>query len=291
MRSAKDNTTVSEANSLLKQVQKLPFIISITVWYDILDDVNKINKYMQSSEATLDCAQTLCKKSSSVKKRSRFSDILELSKSEARKLGISTEFTDTRIRKKSHFDETCEDKSLTNAEENFKVSFYLTFVDTVISQLEQCFDNLPKIIDKYDFMQKIKIASATDLVKREKDFHYEYSNDVSDDICSEISILQAMLKTETILKPIDILRYIIRNNLEEIFPNMLIAIRIFLSLPVTVAEAERSFSKLGLIKTYLRSNMSQERLNVCAILSIATGWTIGVQSPTGAEDISSSPCV
>jgi hypothetical protein len=49
---------------------------------------------------------------------------------------------------------------------------------------------------------------------------------------------------------------------------MVIAIRIFLSLPVTVAEAERSFSKLGLIKTYLRSNISQERLNACAILSV-----------------------
>jgi hypothetical protein len=86
----------------------------------------------------------------------------------------------------------------------------------------------------------IKTASITDLVKSLKDFHCEYSNDISDEICSEVSIFQAMLKTETILKPIDMLRYIIRNNLEEIFPNMVIAIRILLSLPVTVAEAERS---------------------------------------------------
>jgi hypothetical protein len=109
MRSAKDNATVSEASSLLKQVQKLPFIISVTVWYDILNDVNKINKYMQSSEATLDCAQTLIQvqKEKFCEKRNRFSDILELSKSEAHQLGISTEFTDTYIRrKKSHFDET-----------------------------------------------------------------------------------------------------------------------------------------------------------------------------------------
>jgi hypothetical protein len=87
MRSAKDNATVSEANSLLKHVQKLSCIISINVWYDIFNDVNKINKYMKSSEATLDCAQTLIQvqKEKFCEKRSRFSDILELSKSATHK--------------------------------------------------------------------------------------------------------------------------------------------------------------------------------------------------------------
>jgi len=37
---------------------------------------------------------------------------------------------------------------------------------------------------------------------------------------------------------------------------------------VTVAKAERSFSKLRLIKNYLRSTMSQERLSALAVLSI-----------------------
>jgi hypothetical protein len=39
-------------------------------------------------------------------------------------------------------------------------------------------------------------------------------------------------------------------------------------MPVTVASAERTFSKLKLLKNYLRSVMSQERLNGLATLCI-----------------------
>jgi len=41
-----------------------------------------------------------------------------------------------------------------------------------------------------------------------------------------------------------------------------------LTIPVSVASAERSFSKLKLIKSNLRSTMSQQRLNRLALLSI-----------------------
>ena len=65
--------------------------------------------------------------------------------------------------------------------------------------------------------------------------------------------------------PINVLNYIKRL---ESFPNPCIAFRILLIISVIVASAERSFSKLKLIKSYLRSPMSQERLSGLTILSI-----------------------
>lgn len=41
-----------------------------------------------------------------------------------------------------------------------------------------------------------------------------------------------------------------------------------LTIPVSTASAERSFSKLKLIKNYLRNTMGQERLSALAVLSI-----------------------
>jgi len=52
------------------------------------------------------------------------------------------------------------------------------------------------------------------------------------------------------------------------YSNVSIAYRILLTMLVTVTTVERSFSKLKLFKNYLRSKMSQERLNGLAILCI-----------------------
>jgi len=41
-----------------------------------------------------------------------------------------------------------------------------------------------------------------------------------------------------------------------------------LTIPVLVASVERKFSKLKLIKSYLRSIMSQQKLNRLTLLSI-----------------------
>ena len=52
------------------------------------------------------------------------------------------------------------------------------------------------------------------------------------------------------------------------YPNASIAYIILLTILITVASVKRSFSKLKLLKSYLRSTMSQERLNELSILSI-----------------------
>ncbi|VAH18108.1 unnamed protein product [Triticum turgidum subsp. durum] len=54
----------------------------------------------------------------------------------------------------------------------------------------------------------------------------------------------------------------------DCYPNISIVYHILFTVPMTVASAERSFSKLKLLKNYLRSTMTQERLNGLATLCI-----------------------
>jgi hypothetical protein len=68
---------------------------------------------------------------------------------------------------------------------------------------------------------------------------------------------------ESNLTPVEILKFVI--NTGDFAPNVSVALRILLTLPLTVASGERSFSKLKLIHTYLRTTMTNDRLSELAI--------------------------
>lgn len=65
---------------------------------------------------------------------------------------------------------------------------------------------------------------------------------------------------------LEMLQYLIDSDLREVFPNVDILL-IFLKSPVGIAAAERSFSKLKVIKNYRQASTSQQRLNSFAVLS------------------------
>jgi hypothetical protein len=58
------------------------------------------------------------------------------------------------------------------------------------------------------------------------------------------------------------------NRLESSFPNIEIALRIFLSMMVTNCKGERSFSKLKRIKNESRASTTEDRLNNLTLMSI-----------------------
>ncbi|CAA0829052.1 hAT family dimerisation domain [Striga hermonthica] len=80
----------------------------------------------------------------------------------------------------------------------------------------------------------------------------------------ELKFLREFIPEER-MGPIEILWFLKDHGC---FPNATIAYRVLLTIPVTVASADRSFSKLKLLKTYLRSTMTQERLNDLAIIAL-----------------------
>ena len=67
--------------------------------------------------------------------------------------------------------------------------------------------------------------------------------------------------------PFELLNKLTALKLDSLFPNVIIALRIFLTISVSVASGERSFSsKLGLVKDKLRNSTLQDRLvGLCII--------------------------
>lgn len=83
------------------------------------------------------------------------------------------------------------------------------------------------------------------------------------ELTEEISAVSALLDKKENIN--NVLKFI---TMLSFAPNLSVALRILLTMPVTVASGERSFSKLKLIKNFLRSTTTQHRLNGLAILAI-----------------------
>jgi hypothetical protein len=80
----------------------------------------------------------------------------------------------------------------------------------------------------------------------------------------ELKLLRDFIPKEN-MGPVEVLSFLKRHGC---FPNASIAYRVLLTIPVTVASAERSFSKLKLLKSYMRTTMTQQRLNDLATISL-----------------------
>lgn len=95
----------------------------------------------------------------------------------------------------------------------------------------------------------------------------EKSDIDANELYTELRFLQDFIPKEN-MGPLEILKFLKRH---DCFPNASIAYRILLTIPVTVASAERSISKLKLLKSYLRCTMTQERLNSLAMIALENG--------------------
>ncbi|XP_047137482.2 uncharacterized protein LOC124813985 [Hydra vulgaris] len=158
----------------------------------------------------------------------------------AENLKSSTEFPDdTEVRprrKKRQFDyEKAVNEPLTE-EKKFKINFFNYILDITLNSLNERFTLL------------------------------ETHNINANDLREELRDVSRMLPYST--KPLDVLNYLCQNSLISLYPNTVVAPRILLTLPVSVASGERSFSKLKLIKNYLRSSIGQTKLKNLALISI-----------------------
>lgn len=154
---------------------------------------------------------------------------------------------------------------------HYKIEFYYYVLDITTASLDNRFNQLKSHCVYFDFLYDIgelKNAPPDSLDTKCRNLTAILQDHVSSDI-DALELREELKVLSTLLKPgIDskeILNFIGRHNF---FPNFNIALRILLTLPVTVASGEMSFSKLKLIKTYLRSTMSQTRLNDLATISI-----------------------
>ena len=69
-----------------------------------------------------------------------------------------------------------------------------------------------------------------------------------------------------------VVRRMFENGVHEVLPLVYKVFSILATIPATSCSAERSFSALRRLKTYLRSTMGQKRLNSIALINVERAY-------------------
>eukprot|EP00102_Acyrthosiphon_pisum_P013187 XP_008182673.1 PREDICTED: uncharacterized protein LOC103309313 [Acyrthosiphon pisum] len=228
------------------------FFVKSTTRWKILMDTLKISLKGHSDTRWASKAQAVKAMNSQIKEV--FKEIRDTTMEDnftnatkvAEELQISTTLKESRTKKRKRLElyETDDDMINISAEQNFRITI-IDSIDILLTQMTWRYEKIMEISNDFEFLS----------VEEIKDFKH-----------AALSILPSI----ELVTFLDLLQMIHDYKLKESHPNIEMAIRIFLSIPVTTASCERSFSKLKLIKTYLRSTMAEERLSSMAILSIET---------------------
>ncbi|XP_066984744.1 uncharacterized protein [Macrobrachium rosenbergii] len=151
----------------------------------------------------------------------------------------------------------------------------------IMRLMKQCRTRLEDIDNKFGFLlgveQILKKGKSSGLLDgermKENCLHAGefYSSDLDgNELYEEILDCRMLLASRTdvqISTPEMLIQFIIQYGDENVFPNLRVAIQLMLTVAISIASCERSFSKLKLIMAYLGASMGQDRLNALAFLS------------------------
>ncbi|KAG8540294.1 hypothetical protein GDO81_019541 [Engystomops pustulosus] len=243
----------------------------------ILEKVNTVSKVLQAKNTDLSEASRLIKNiaDSLGQYRNQFEEAKQIAVSLAQQWGISSQFEKKRIPKvKRRFDKWAVDERLNDSEKHFQVTVFFPCLDIVTSQLLNRFMGMDKVLGRFNIIQPAMLSSASDdvLFQAASKLQEIYQEDLSSSFPAQLlnfrSALEEDIQKSSSISDLAHLLLVDNSALSSTLPDVCVALLLFLTLPVTVAAAERSFSKLKLIKNYLRSTMSEQRLSGLAVLSI-----------------------
>ena len=164
------------------------------------------------------------------------------------------------------------------------MSAFLPIIDKLCAALQQHLEAYSDLQERFGFLTEISIKTTTEIKAAAEKLVSSYPKDLEVGLESELLQLAHLMKSiprasyETVsssggakaakIPELEMYQMIHRHGMVETFANVENVLRLYLCMPVTNCTGERSFSKMKLIKNYLRNTMQQDRLSSLTLLSI-----------------------
>ncbi len=207
--------------------------------------------------------------------KKNYSEIFEIARKicEEEDIEINIGFSTT---KKTHSRKRARNNENNSSFDQTKES-YDKIIDVYISELKTRFpkDELKSVIVIYNLLmlndeKENSDSNYTDLLIYEKFINLDrLKHEISTFINYKIKFNNFVWKDLS-----NVIKNFVENNLKSVFNEIFKLIKIYLTIPISSAEAERSFSVLKLLKTWLTTTMEDERLSDLGVIKMACNLII-----------------
>ncbi|KAL4104378.1 hypothetical protein QTP88_019679 [Uroleucon formosanum] len=272
---------VNEAIGILSTITKGQFVVVLFIMSHVLCTINILSNMFQDKNATLGKSAKLInnviKSIEDSRTSESFSSIWTSIQTFAKEHGISIDIPSQPKRKRqqpSHLVQflvstttgaTSEavDVETILAEDYFRINIYFKVLDSIIVNLKKRFsnENLSLAVGVDEFI-KLNYDGSTQFIDHYKDLP-------GLNICQQSLRSEMMVAKNYLVEPeIGDIGDIKKNISPQVFPNFCKMFQLALTLPISSATCERSFSAMRKIKTWLRTSIQQKKFNELSILYI-----------------------
>uniref|UniRef100_A0A8D8RCD6 Zinc finger MYM-type protein 1 n=2 Tax=Cacopsylla melanoneura TaxID=428564 RepID=A0A8D8RCD6_9HEMI len=272
--------TRRDVEGLKKYIKSFNCLLMSSIWLKILKAIDIVNKILQSATTTVDIAVKNVRSLIETLKKMRsfqFECIFEETVTIANKIEWPETFIeDTKrgLKRKRMADESDDIEERVNAKDLFRRDTYNVKLDKVIQDITVRFESLEELTKLFSVLWLSHTYKDSLIEKNTELLIRSFPNDLDIEIVDELKNMKMVYSAnfggesgETI-QPLELLNKLLEMKLNTHFPNIVLPLRIFLTIPATSAGAERAFSHLKQVKNVLRSTMCQNRLSSLGVLAV-----------------------
>lgn len=271
----------AEAKGLLRHMNKFETAFMTVFWNSVLNRINTVSKKLQDTDADIRLVIDLYKSLPEYLAEAR-ENFATYEKNATHLMGEQAPAVTRARKRKRHFDESESDEEELTSSSALEKNVFWKIIDHLIAELNRRNVIYDEVFRVFNVLHKFRDLSAEETRSGATLLCEAYPLDISTDVVEEILLFKeyASVADRAQLNINNMCAWIRGNNLVEIFPNLDIALRIYKTMGVSNCSAERSFSCLKRVKSFLRSSMTERRLNDLAILTIESDLLEKVSSET-----------